>query len=232
MRRSWFAIVAFVVILLVGCAARRTQTSRGQTSSVTSPEQVSGFLDDYSRLQPGGPDDPLLIYRDPDADWRAYDKVLLEPVSLWRSGKGSLDPVPQADLFRLAFDFEAAVRKRLGASFEIVDRPVAGAMRIRLAITDARSSDSILDVMTTSGRGDVALPAGNGALSSETERFLDGAAIEGEIRDAQTGKLLAAGVDRRRSGAPEIATWSDIDRIFALWADRVCSRLEARVKQP
>jgi hypothetical protein len=82
--------------------------------------------------------------------------------------------------------------------------------------------------MTTSGEPEVPLPTGDGALSAETRQFLDGAAIEGEIRDAATDAILAAGVDRRRSGAPPISTWSDIDRLFAAWADRVCSRLEAR----
>ena len=45
------------------------------------------------------------------------------------------------------------------------------------------------------------------------------------------GELLAQGIDRRRAGAPPtIATWEALDRALAFWADRVCSRLEARVR--
>ena len=48
------------------------------------------------------------------------------------------------------------------------------------------------------------------------------------IRDAATN-LLAAGVDRRRrQGAMPVDTWAEVARAMDFWADRVCSRLEAR----
>jgi hypothetical protein len=72
------------------------------------------------------------------------------------------------------------------------------------------------------------VPSDQGPIGSELRRFINAAAIEGEIRDAATDELLAQGIDRRRPGAPPIATWADLDRAFAFWADRVCSRLEAR----
>ena len=94
-------------------------------------------------------------------------------------------------------------------------------------ITEARASDPILDVMRA--HGGVATAAGDGPLHPETRRFIESAAIEGEIRDAVTDQLLAAGVDRRRrKGALPIDTWPQLVRAMDFWADRVCSRLEAR----
>lgn len=205
---------------LLGCAARRP----------AQPPDMSGFLDDYSQLRPGGAGEASLVYLNPKANWRAYDAVLVEPVSLWRSGRKSLDPVPQEDLLRLAADFEAAVLRRLGEGFRIVEQPGPGVMRIRLAITEARAADPILDILTARGGAPGAHPGGAGPLAPETRRFVEGAEIEGEIRDAQTGEILAQGIDRRRVGplAAAIDTWADIDGIFARWADRVCSRLEQR----
>jgi hypothetical protein len=217
-------VVPLLVVLLGACGARRL---------APHPADMSGFLDDYALLREGGADDVRMVYRNPDANWPSYDKVLLEPVTLWRSGKGSLDPVPEADLLRLASDFERAVRTRLGKGFGIVDEPGPGVMRIRLGITAARASDPILDVLTASGnRPDH--PAGDGPLDPETRHFLEGAVIEGEMRDAQSGVLLAQGVDRRRrTGSLEgvVDTWAQIDQVFAFWADRVCSRLEARTRR-
>ena len=211
------ALLAVTILLVAACATRRTPP----------PADVSGFLDDYSLLRPGGAGEVALVYRNPDAQWRSYDKVLLEPVTLWRSGRGSLDPVPEGDLLRLAADLEAAVRRRLGDGFTLVDEPKPGTMRIRLAITDARASDPILDVLRARGDGDVT--RGTGPLDPETRRFIESAQIEGEIRDALTNQLLAAGVDRRRrEGALPIDTWADVDRALGFWAERVCSRLEAR----
>ena len=189
---------------------------------------MSGFLDDYALLREGGPGEVGLVYRNPAADWTAYDKVLLEPVTLWRSGRKSLDPVPEGDLLRLIADFEASLRERLGEGFPLVDEPGPGVMRIRLAITQARASDPILDVLTA--RGDASPSATNGGpLHPEMRRFLDGAAIEGEIRDARSGELLAQGVERRRrEGGVPLDTWADVERALDFWTDRVCSRLEAR----
>jgi len=213
-------MVAAILVLVAGaCAPKR----------VRQPPDVSGFLDDYSLLREGGPGQVRLVYRNPKADWAAYDKILFEPVTLWRSGKKSLDPVPEEDLLRLVSDFETALRARFGARFRLVDTAAPGVMRIRLGITEARVADPILDVLAARGG---AGPRGPGAepLHPEMRRFLERADIEGEIRDAQSGELLAQGVDRRRQDgtAPPLNTWADIDRALALWADRLCTRLEVR----
>ena len=218
MRASRVLVVVLCLVLAAACAARRGPT-RAETS---------GFLDDYSLLRPGGPGEVRLVYRNPDADWRAYDGVLLEPVTLWRSGRKSLDPVPEEDLLRLVSAFERAVRRRLGEDFRLVDAPGSGVMRIRLGITEARAEDPVLDVLTARGDPNAALTGG--PLHPEMKRFVDAAEIEGEIRDARTNQLLAAGVDRRPEGAPHLETWADVDRALDRWAERLCDRLEARVR--
>ncbi len=210
-------LLSATLLLVAACAARRA----------TAPAEVSGFLDDYSLLRPGGPGEVAFVYRNPDAHWTSYDRVLLEPLTLWRSGRKSLDAVPEGDLQRLVTDLEDAVRRHLGAGFTLVDAPDAGVMRIRLAITEARDTDPVLDVMRARSGGEVT--PGDGPLAEETRRFIERAQIEGEIRDARTDQLLAAGVDRRRrEGAAPIATWADVDRALDFWAARVCGRLEAR----
>jgi hypothetical protein len=217
MRRLWVLTIA--VLLAAACGVRRTHPVA----------EGSGFLDDYSILRPGGPDEVALVYRDPDADWPSYHKVLLEPVTLWRSGRKSLDAVPESDLRRLIADLEGAVRRRLGDGFDLVDQPQSGVMRIRLAITEAHASDAVVDVLRARGGGTVT--SGSGPLHPETRRFIGKAQIEGEIRDAGTNRLLAAGVDRRRSdGVRPVDTWADVDRALEFWADRVCARLEARTR--
>ena len=207
------------LLLCAACAGRRQP----------QPDDVSGFLDDYRMLRPGGQGDVTLVYRDPDADWPSYGKVLFEPVTLWQSGRKSLDPVPETDLLRLISDLENAVRRRLGEAFELVDHPEPGTMRIRLAITEARAADPVLDVLRGRSGGDA--EAGDGPIHAETRRFIERAHIEGEIRDASTDRLLAAGDDRRPEGAASIATWAEVDGALDRWADRLCTRLEARTRR-
>src|SRR2546422_6346391 len=157
----------------------------------------------------------------------AYDRVLLEPVTLWRGGRKSLEPVPQEALLRLVSDFQSAVRKGLGEGFRVVDQAGPGVMRIRLAITDAHASDPLLDILTAKRGTGRPHPAGEGPLHPETRRFLVSARIEGEIRDAQTNALLAERVDRHRRDAPALETWAEGDRTFALWAERACAPLDS-----
>ena len=133
----------------------------------------------------------------------------------------------EADLLRIANDFEAAVRHRLGRSFTVVDAPGPGVLVIRLGITEARASDPVLDVLTASGGSDAA-PASDGPLPPEVAKFVANAAIEGEVQDAQTKVLLAQGVDRRPPGVAPATTWGELDQRFARWADRVCGGLAAR----
>jgi hypothetical protein len=213
--RSLLLAIAFAAF---ACSARRPYT----------PSDMSGFLDDYGRLRPGGRDEVRLVYRNDAADWHRYHSVMLEPVTIWRSGRKSLDPVPEDDLLRLAHDFEQLLRARLGRGFRVVDRAGSGVLRIRLAITQAHASDPVLDVVTVPP-ADAPPPAGSDPLDAETRRFLDAAVIEGELVDAETGALLVQGVDGPRSpDAPALATWADVDRALVRWIDRVTKRLEAR----
>jgi hypothetical protein len=216
------ARVWMLVLLLAACARPKP----------LPPPDTSGFLDDYSLLHEGGAGELHLVYRNPNADWHAYNAVLLEPVTLWRSGRHSLKAVPEEDLLRLVTDFQSAVRAYLEKDFRFVDRPGPGVMRIRLGITDARASDPVLDVLTASRGTGRPHPAGSGALDPETRRFLESAAIEGEIRDSQTNVLLAEGVDRRRREIPASETWGQVDRAFDFWAERMSAKLEKRTGAP
>lgn len=219
--RPSLAFVAVLLMLLAGCAPG---------SRARAPE-VSGFLDDYSLLREGAAGEVALVYRNPKADWTSYDTVLLEPVTLWRSGRRSLDPVPEEDLLRLIDLLETSVRRRLGERFRLVEKPGPGAMRIRLAITEARASDPILDVLRARAAGESGTPVTAAPLHPEMRRFIEAAHIEGEIRDAHTDELLAAGVDRRRrTGALPIDTWVDVQRAIDSWAERLCERIAARAQ--
>jgi hypothetical protein len=132
------------------------------------------------------------------------------------------------DLLRLVSAFQNALRQQLGAGFRLVDQPGPGVMRIRLAITDARASDPILDVLRA--RGTRLPPPSSGPIDPELHRFIEAAAIEGEIRDAQTGELLAGGVDRRRREGAPTDTWAAIRRARRL-TERLCARLERRTQR-
>ena len=150
-------------------------------------------------------------------------------MTLWRSGRKSLEPVPEEDLLRLIATLEDAVRRRLGEGFRLVDEAGPGVMRIRLAITEARASDPILDVLRARGA-----PMAARRRPGRSRDCADSSKVRpSRVRSATRGpnELLAAGVDhRRRTGALPIDTWAEIDRALDFWAERLCTRLEKRTR--
>ena len=209
MRRVGLVIVAFLSI--TAC----TRPPR--------PADMSGFLDDYSRLRKGPPEGATLVYRNPGANWAAYDQILFEPVTIWRSGEHSLDDVPEDDLQHLAAEFERAVQSHLGADYRLVDRPGQGVMRVRLGITAARQSDHWLDVFEYAVPPDESVPDAQ-ELASTTRALVVAAVIEGEFTDAVTGELLAEGVDRRGE-REKTRTWGDVRSGLDRWATWLAGRL-------
>jgi hypothetical protein len=184
---------------------------------------MSGFLDDYSRLRPGGPDEASFVYRDPHATWDAYDRILFEPVTIWRSGTRSLDDVPQVVLERLAFVFQRSVRAQLERHFRLVERPGPGTLRVRLGITQARQADPVLDVFTLDAPPALDVPSGE-PLAAGTRAFLAAAVVEGDLTDSVTGAVLAEGVDRRRARA--LDTWDEVQAAADRWAGWFAGRIE------
>jgi hypothetical protein len=213
-------LVAVPLALLAAC-------SSGPATRQAPKAQPSGFLGDYSRLQPGGPGQALLRYRAPDANFGAYRKVILDPVTVWRA-PGASPGVPQADLQRLADLLYGMIRSRIRTYYVIVQEPGPGVMRIRAALTEANPSSATLDVM--SQIGPVTHVAGEAKeLSSGTPAWVGAASAEIQVLDAQTGKELLAAVDRRIGektfrGASD--PWSDVTYTFQVWANATIDGLQ------
>ena len=190
--------------------------------------RYSGFLRNYEQLQPGtSEDDPILGYSNPDANWASYDKVMIDRVTIWRTMGSNLPTVPQTELQHLADHLYWAVRKQLEQDYEIVDFPGKSVMRLRVALTEARSANT---AMTAVSRvSPVPLVSGVTKLTTGTYAFVGEAGIEGEILDSLTQVRLSAAVDSRagdrRGGATE---WSDVENAFDFWAERLRVRLAAR----
>lgn len=204
-------VLALLLLTWAGCASpQRLQYA-----------EMSGYLEDYSILRK---DETGYVYRNPAAAWASYDKVMFEPVVIWRGGDASLDRVSEKDLLRLAGALEHAVRVRLAQDYTLVDDTGPGVMRLELALTEARESDSVLDVLMADV-DDGSEPLDTAPLADTTEEFVDASKIEGELRDADSGTLLAAAVDlwigSRQSpkGSPD--SWDDVQRAFEFWADRL-----------
>jgi hypothetical protein len=215
----WVRLVAsLVVVTLTGCpAVRRAHKA-----------EESGFLSDYSQLTPGGSDEALLRYRNPNADLSKYDKVILDPVQIWAKPGSPLAKLPKEDADSLTSYLYHAVQARLVQRFEIVGRPGPRTLRLRLALTEAEGSTVALDVATTV-IPQAALVSEGVQLATGARGFAGAATIEGEVLDASTGERLGAFVDRevgaKRLGERMFEKWGDVKSACDFWAERIGQRL-------
>jgi len=58
----------------------------------------SGFLKDYSNLQKGEGEDPLIFYINPETDFSKYTKIFIKPIQVWKQSDDSLKNVSEEDL--------------------------------------------------------------------------------------------------------------------------------------
>ncbi len=139
-------MILVLVFLFMGLVVFEGCAPTQQTTDV----QTSGFLKDYTLLRPGGEGNPVLFYRNPKADFRDYDNVLVDRVTIWKGKSSQLDNVPRKDLQHLATLLEVKIIHAVRlAGMNIVREPGPGVMRIRAAITEAAQSNVEMDIVTT-----------------------------------------------------------------------------------
>src|SRR4029077_13544363 len=101
-----------LTMALAGCAV----TEQDKPDTV----QQTGFLKDYSQLQPGAKDQALLVYLNPKAQWSQYTKVMIEPVTFWGDPSSNVSTQDQQQLCSYYYN---KLKEDLSKKFQIVDRP-------------------------------------------------------------------------------------------------------------
>ena len=211
-------LLTLVLLTMTACAS----TQQAHTVA------TSGFLDDYSILQKGAGDhEALQRYVNPIADWKSYTKVMIDPVQLWVGRGSSLRDLPPDERIRLTSLLFGKIRDALLAHYRIVREPGPHVMRISVALTEATTSNTVLDTVSS------ILPtgyifSGTKSLATGTGTFMGAASVEAKITDAELGTLLVAAVDRR-GGAKGLSgvtsEWSDVEDSFQFWASVLRYRL-------
>lgn len=221
MKRITLAVAVFAAAALAGCAATE------QARSV----QTNGFLAPYrSLLRPGKRgSEALLMYRNPDADWAAYDKILLEPVMVWNGPNSDLTAEQLKDLQQLADSFYVTLYGKLSQDYRMVQTADANTLRIQIAISHGEPSHTALLVASK-----VILPL---KLANATWSFVSGkpvftgqVTVEAVVKNARTGQLLGVGADRRVGGVKlfeknVFSSWGDVKNSLQFYAGAAVWRL-------
>jgi hypothetical protein len=203
------------------------------TTKQTRSVEPSGFLTNYEQLREGKGEESLLLYMNPSASWSQYNKIMLDPIEVWYGGDHKMDKVPKDELQGLVDYLNLAIRNQLAGDYTFVTEPGPDVLRLRVAITDAKKSRVVADVVSTIVP-QVRTLSGLKRLTTGTHAFVGRAAVEAEILDSASGERLWAGVDERAGGKSVrgmFSRWNDVEEACNYWAERLKTRLaEERAK--
>lgn len=221
---NWKLLMGAVgmVLLVGGCA---------ETLQVKGEDAKTGFLvASYPLLQPGKEGEANLVYLNPNAKWRNYDKIMLDAVSVWLgkdSGAHDTGVIPPDDVRNLANLFYQKLSEQLGKDYTIVQSSGPDVMRLSVALTDVENGMPVLDTISTIVPQAHLLSEGK-KLTTGTHAFVGGASLEVRLVDSLSGELLGAGIDRRAGGktlGKGAGFWRDVENIFDYWAAKIRWRL-------
>jgi len=224
--RQMIGAMLVLVLVATGCAA---------TQEAKSVEK-SGFLGDYSLLKEGkrsamsqgAENQALWVYKNPAADWRKYKKIILDPVTIWTSGKDSqLKDVSVEDRQRLSALLWSKVDESLRKDYEMTSQSGPDVLRIQLAITEAGEANAFMDTVT-SIIPQTRLLSGMKSLATGVSAFTGSASVELKTTDSSTGTILVEAVDRRggtKSLSGVTNSWNDVEQAYRFWAEKMRYRL-------
>ena len=221
-RKPANGLVVLLAVLLTAGGCGTTKKAR--------TVQTSGFLGDYSLLRKGGDSLPLLYYGNPDADCRSYDKVIIEPMSLWAISTESplalLSSEDRRMLVTMGTQTLHDIAKHSG--FQIVHNRGRGVMRVRAAFTEADQANVPLKQVSTLAPY-VSGAAALWSVQKGQAAFTGAAAIELELLDSRTNERLYAMVDKRvgKLDPRNYKRWDDVKAAVEAWREGGIRRLTA-----
>jgi hypothetical protein len=211
----WSGLFLVAMLLLSGCAA----------SGMKDVKQT-GFLGDYSQLQPGGDDRAALIYVNPGVDFKMYDSLMFERVTVYLSPEAESRAIDPAILVELTDYYQNSLISAVKDGYKVVDQPGPGVMRVRVAITDMKPSNPTANTLSSIIPVGLVVAGATKAVSDDNLGTGE-AATEIELLDSQSGERLAAAVDRRQGGKMAFrGKWEDTKQAFDYWAKRFRQRLD------
>ena len=218
---TWLGVAASLSLALVLSACAASRQPRG------TPEE-SGFLGDYSELQKGKRGEMALVYFAPGVDWKSYNAVIFESVTLWPGPEGHLKDLSPEDQKMLADYLYTSVHDALAKVTTLTTTPGPGVLRLRVALTEAKATHVLMNAVATvvPQIRTVTTIAG---LAANTSLTVGEATIEGDVTDSVTHRRLAAFDDERigQRSMRGLGTWSQVDAAFDHWAEQLANRLVA-----
>ena len=208
------ACVLFALVVSTGCA---------ETRHVMSVDK-SGFLGEelYAKMTPGDESklEAALRWVDYKAVEKGVTKVILDPIVMYRQPQHMGGGNSNANTQMLLNYFYNKVYLAMSKQFELVEQPGPGTLRYQIAVTDYEQSWVALDMVSTVVP-QLRVISEIKWLATDKPSFAGGVQAEVKISESQTGKVIAAAVDRRvgsKTLTKGTDSWADVKNAMDFWA--------------
>lgn len=213
----------FILALAAEYGIVQAQPSETQPADA---QPYSGFLGDYSKLQPVNGKQGVLIYINKDVDYSAYTKVMIAPVEIWPSPSSDYKGVQPDALKRMTDNMQASFENALKPAYQIVDQPGHGVLVVRIAITGVQpTSPSVnaTDFIPIKALFNFARSA-SGNAAQVVEMTAEVEVLDADNKRVAEAVLTRAGNVNLAQGA-EI-TWAQLKAITDYWGKSFRQRLD------
>ena len=167
----------------------------------------TGFLKDYSQLEPHPEVDGRFRYINPNIDASKYNKFIVDPVAINLSKEGREENIDAKEMKKLAKYFRKRIAVELNKGYQIVKRPGPNVIRIRTSISEVDKTNPFLNIHP----GTKLMGGG-----------LGGAGAEMEVVDSVNGQTIAAAIDNQKGSRLSIGaglTWyGHAEEVMENWA--------------
>jgi hypothetical protein len=199
--------------------------------SCTNPNVArrTGYIGNYTVLRPGADDPNTLVRVDTSFDITDHNRIILNPVTVWRSDRHRVGDLPASDVRWLNNTFRSALARELEKNgFQLVTTPSETTMVLSAAVTESEPTNWI--------HRDPADPKYDGShpasgMSQDTLVFLSKASFETEVADTLTGVRIAHTTSPHGmasySGAGTGNSTGDVEAAANNWAAWYARRLRA-----
>jgi len=184
--------VLSLTALMAGCSSNQPV----RYSAIDSAAKLTANTDDNADRIP---------YRyAPHVDWRKYNSMIIDPVSIYQGKDGQFDDMALSDRQTLATYMQQQFSKSLSTRFKEVSQPGADTLRLKLTLTGAETTPQVVGTFT---KFDLAggpynlvqsIRGGEGLLSGSVNYAV-------EIYDATSHQLLQAYVARHYPNAMNVS---------------------------
>ncbi|KAF0101791.1 MAG: hypothetical protein FD187_1834 [bacterium] len=193
-----------------------------------SQSSASVFISNMPALQSDAAGPGSQRWMAPTANLANYDKVLLEPLTLYIAPDSEEKGLNPDALKSLADEFHKLVSNQLEPSYPVVNKPGKGVLVLRPALTNVQIKKKSRGLLSFTPIGLVAYAAREAYAK---EYSLEKAALEVEVLDGVSGERIGVLIDRspEKTNVSEDKSldWTRIEDTYTFYAKRLQQRLDA-----